>query len=254
MGPSALSGQQQPERQPARPVSRRAQASRWLVISLALIALTAAAYQAVLTQAMDSQLRKIDDWFEREQYPALPVLLRTAHQLQQLSQQLPPYAPGHLGLAKLQAIQASSGQYSQAEREQLLAAAHAGAGRARALQPSHYEALSLQVWLDWRRKLPLSERLPRLQLALQQGALEKSAQWLLGPVIVSDWPALPAVVQQQSGPLIRSMLAEESSRVRILQAMYESRSFVPFTRFSPNRATSLLLQTLHAIYVTPSLR
>ncbi|MCU7553161.1 hypothetical protein OCL06_00960 [Alteromonas sp. ASW11-19] len=254
MGLSALPAQKHAERQPAWPTLRHSRAHRWLALSLALIALTAAVYLAVLTYAIDSHALTIRHWFKSEQYPALTKLSDTQQQLQELSDRLPPYAEGHLALAKLYAMQATFSQYPQQKRQEMLAAAQAEINLARGLQPSHYDALSLQVWLDWQRNLPLFERLSALRLALQQGALEKSAQWILGPVIVDEWPALPADIQQQSGPLIRSMLAEESSRVRILNAMYESRSFAPFTRFSPNRATSVLLQTLHAIYVTPTLR
>ncbi|WP_414829877.1 hypothetical protein [Alteromonas sp. H39] len=175
-------------------------------------------------------------------------------QLETLSTVLPDYAQPRLLLAKLYLIRAKVGMDANSARPDFLSAARHQLEQIRMRQPAHYPAIGLTVWLEAQLGLPLDERLPTLRLALYNGGLEKTNQWLLGPVVVADWQHLPDDLRALSGPMIKSMLSEQESRYRLIEAMYNHQRFLPFTQFSPNRDTSYLLRTLHAIYVSPKIR
>ncbi|WP_218310222.1 hypothetical protein [Alteromonas antoniana] len=203
------------------------------------------------TRALQNEVDRI--FFNR--LPASSQTLNTIQtRLETLSSLLPDYAQPRLLLAKLYLIRAKAGIDANSARPDFLSAARHQLEQVRMQQPTHYPAIGMTVWLESQSGLPLEERLPALRLALHNGALEKTNQWLLGPVVVADWHYLPDDLQALSGPMIKSMLSEQESRHRILDAMYTHQRFLPFTQFSPNRDTSYLLRTLHAIYVSPKSR
>ena len=226
---------------------------RLLLLAVCIVGLLLSSYVGIVAYHSEDPVQAAEDAFYATGEHSRNHLDKVQERLQTHSSLLPDYAALRLSLARLYLVRSADAAEADSARPDFLRAAQLQLHSARQLQPSHYEAIGLTAWLEAQQGRTLNERLPLLRMALHNGDLEKSNQWLLGPLIVRDWKELPADVKALSGPLIKSMLSEQKSRQRLLDAMYDSRLFLPFTRFSPNRETSYTLRTLHAIYVSPRL-
>lgn len=228
--------------------------SRYLLCVLVLCTLGLTMLIGVVSFNVRGLQNEIDAIFFTQRPATSQSLKSMQTRLEILSSLLPDYAQPRLLLAKLYLTRAKAGIDANSARSDFLSAARHQLEQVRMRQPAHYPAIGMTVWLESQSGLPLDERLPALRLALHNGALEKTNQWLLGPVVVADWQHLPYDLRALSGPMIKSMLSEQESRYRLINAMYTHQQFLPFTQFSPNRDTSYLLRTLHAIYVSPRVR
>lgn len=226
--------------------------SRYVVGVFMLCSLVLTSFIGVIAYNVETLQKQVDDIFFHQRAVSTPSLNNMLERLTMLSSAMPDYAPSRLMLAKLYLIKARAS--TDQTSTEFLGAARQQLEQVRKSQPAHYPAIGMLVWLEWQEGLPLTQRLAALRKALQTGSLEQTNQWLLGPVVVADWQHLPDDIRALSGPMIKSMLSEQQSRNILINAMYENKRFLPFTEFSPNRDTSYLLRTLHAIYVSSDIR
>ena len=184
---------------------------------------------------------QVQSWFVGNQLPAPGELARTEQQLKQLEKTLAADAGVKLSLARLYIVR---GQSETASR--YYDAARAALVRARLLQPSHYEALALRVFLDDQQYGLNTEAMVLLEQLLRLSPYEKQVQQLIGPVIVKNWNLLSGSLQQLAEPLISSALREASTKAVLFDAMRQYNLVAPFKCCSPNRETSAQLRVLEA--------
>ena len=125
-------------------------------------------------------------------------------------------------------------------------AARATLNQAQALQPSYYQALALQVYLDDYYYGFNDTTHARLQQLLGLSPYEKKVQMLIGPVLVKRWFELSDELQTMAKPLISSALREAATKARLFEAMQQYNVVSPFTCCSPNRETSAQLRVMEA--------
>ncbi|QPG05149.1 hypothetical protein IT774_13595 [Salinimonas marina] len=184
---------------------------------------------------------QVQAWFVGDQLPAPGELARTEQQLKQLEKTLAADAGVKLSLARLYIVR---GQSETASR--YYDSARAALVSARRLQPSHYEALALRVFLDDVQNGLNSEAMVLLEQLLRLSPYEKKVQQLIGPVLVKNWNALSGTLQQLAEPLISSALREASTKAILFDAMRQYNLVAPFKCCSPNRETSAQLRVLEA--------
>ncbi len=224
----------------------RLQKQLWLFAALRAVIIFFAAFLLMLSfhygaAYLSSQhpIEQVDDWFETGSLSAQADADDILASLQHSDEVLGGDAQIKTAIAKLYIL------LSQLHNtDNYLNSARNIVQHAKLLQPTHYEADSLLVLLDYKQLTSKDRFEKHLELALRSGGLEQSSQRILGPIVIDRWRSLPNNLQKLAGPMIKSMLSEEGVRDVLFDAMHAAGLYRPFAKFSPNRKTSALLRKL----------
>ena len=184
---------------------------------------------------------QVESWFTGNSLPEISTLQSVQKNLESVDTALLDDASVKIALAKLYIVRAqtqTSDVYYEAARKAI--------SDARLMQPSHFEALALQVFLDDYLKQNDEDTFAAMSTLLDLAPYEKNVQQLVGPIMIKRWYELPDELQQAGEKLMTSALREPETREQMLSAMARYKVAAPFSCCSPNKATSARLRMLEA--------
>lgn len=184
---------------------------------------------------------QVESWFTGESLPEATTLQSVQKNLESVDTALLDDASVKTSLAKLYIVRAqteTSDVYFEAARKAI--------SDARLMQPSHFEALALQVFLDDYLSQNDKDTFAAMETLLRLAPYEKNVQQLVGPILIKRWYALPSALQENGEKLMTSALREPETREQMLSAMRRYKVAAPFSCCSPNKETSARLRMLEA--------
>ena len=214
---------------------------RYSIMALGVIFSIMCAQTGTAYVAADVASDKTQAWFDGDSLPAPGEIASIQQQLETINSVLIDDAQVKLALARLYIVRGqtdTSKIYYEAARKVL--------SDVGLIQPSHYEALALQIFLDDFEDTFTQASHTDLVQVLNVGPFEKAVQQLVGPVLIKRWGELPPDIHQLAEPLIKSALRERSTKEILFHYMQQYHTVTPFMCCSPNRETSAQLRVLEA--------